>query len=106
MSLHTTERDLKNIFGKYGEIESVQIVYDRFSGRSRGFGFVYFTSTRDATKAKDSLTDVNIDGMKVRIDYSVTRGGGPYRHVFKETSPAPRSLPPRRRRSRTRSPRD
>jgi len=104
MSLHTTEKDLKRIFGTYGEIESVQIVYDRFSGRSRGFGFVYFTSTRDATKAKDSLTDVNIDGMKVRIDYSVTRGGGPYRHVFKEASPPPRSPPPRRRRSR--SPRD
>jgi RNA recognition motif-containing protein len=54
MSLHTTERDLKSVcflsiaiydflsklFGKYGDVESVQIVYDRFSGRSRGFGFV------------------------------------------------------------------
>jgi len=82
MSLHTTERELKHIFGKYGDIESVQIVYDRFSSRSRGFGFVYFTSTKDATKAKESMTDAVIDGMRVRVDYSVTRGGGPYRHVF------------------------
>jgi len=47
---HTSERDLRKLFGEYGEIESVQIVYDRFSGRSRGFGFVYFTSTKDATR--------------------------------------------------------
>uniref|UniRef100_A0A183CHI1 RRM domain-containing protein n=1 Tax=Globodera pallida TaxID=36090 RepID=A0A183CHI1_GLOPA len=77
MSLHTTERDLKHLFGRYGEVESVQVVYDRYSGRSRGFGFVYFTSTKDATRAKDHMVDAVIDGMKVRVDYSVTRGGGP-----------------------------
>uniref|UniRef100_A0A915N187 ethanolamine kinase n=1 Tax=Meloidogyne javanica TaxID=6303 RepID=A0A915N187_MELJA len=60
-----SERDLRKLFGEYGEIESVQIVYDRFSGRSRGFGFVYFTSTKDATRAKDHLMDTVIDGMKV-----------------------------------------
>jgi transformer-2 protein len=82
MSLHTTERDLKKIFGQYGEVESVQLVYDRYSGRSRGFGFVYFVSTRDATKAKESLMDAVIDGMRVRVDYSVTKGAqkNPSRH--------------------------
>uniref|UniRef100_A0A914KRJ9 RRM domain-containing protein n=1 Tax=Meloidogyne incognita TaxID=6306 RepID=A0A914KRJ9_MELIC len=84
MSLHTSERDLRKLFGEYGEIESVQIVYDRFSGRSRGFGFVYFTSTKDATRAKDHLMDTVIDGMKVRVDYSVTRGGGPYKEKKSE----------------------
>ena len=39
--------------------------------------FSYFTSTRDASKAKDQMQDAVIDGMKVRVDYSVTRGGGP-----------------------------
>lgn len=50
MSLNTTERDLKRIFGEYGEIESVQLVYDRYSGRSRGFGFVYFETTKEAIR--------------------------------------------------------
>lgn len=50
MSLNTTERDLKRIFGEYGEIETVQLVYDRYSGRSRGFGFVYFQSTKEAIR--------------------------------------------------------
>lgn len=55
MSLSTTERDLKRIFGEYGEIETVQLVYDRYSGRSRGFGFVYFESTRDAIRASSYI---------------------------------------------------
>ncbi|KAL3070821.1 hypothetical protein niasHT_037797 [Heterodera trifolii] len=99
MSLHTTERDLKHLFGRYGEVDSVQIVYDRLSGRSRGFGFVYFTHTKDAARAKENLVDAVIDGMKVRVDYSVTRGGGPHRHVRKSFSRSP----VRNNRSRTRS---
>ncbi|KAL3075730.1 hypothetical protein niasHS_012560 [Heterodera schachtii] len=99
MSLHTTERDLKHLFGRYGEVDSVQIVYDRYSGRSRGFGFVYFTHTKDAARAKENLVDAVIDGMKVRVDYSVTRGGGPHRHVRKSFSRSP----VRNNRSRTRS---
>jgi len=89
MSLHTNERDLKSLFGKYGEVESVQIVYDRYSGRSRGFGFVYFTSTKDSIRAKDHMADAVIDGMKVRVDYSVTRSGGPYRHMYRSPSRSP-----------------
>ncbi|KAK0407544.1 hypothetical protein QR680_019255 [Steinernema hermaphroditum] len=89
MSINTNEKDLRDIFGSYGEIESVQIVYDRNTGRSRGFGFVYFASTREAARAKEALRDTNIDGARVRIDFSVTKCGGP----------------DRRRRSRSRSPR-
>jgi len=96
MSLHTTERDLKKIFGEYGEIDTVQIVYDRISRRSRGFGFVYFMTTKDSTRAKDHLKDAVIDGMKVRVDYSVTKGGGP-------GGPRGRSRSRERRRSHSRS---
>ncbi|KAL3105205.1 hypothetical protein niasHT_024099 [Heterodera trifolii] len=103
MSLHTTERDLKHLFGRYGEVESVQIVYDRHSGRSRGFGFVYFTHTKDAARAKENLVDAVIDGMKVRVDYSVTRGGGQYRHVRKSFSRSPARDNRSRTRSRSRS---
>ncbi|VDM38534.1 unnamed protein product [Toxocara canis] len=74
MSLNTTERDLKRIFGEYGEIETVQLVYDRYSGRSRGFGFVYFQTTKEAMRAKEHLRDAVIDGMRVRVDFSVTKG--------------------------------
>lgn len=48
LSIYTQERDLKEVFGKYGPIEDVQIVYDAQTGRSRGFCFVYFENEKDA----------------------------------------------------------
>ena len=63
MSLYTTERDLREVFSKYGPIADVSIVYDQQSRRSRGFAFVYFENVDDAKEAKDewSLMDVELD---------------------------------------------
>ena len=52
LSIHTHQRDLEEVFGKYGAIEDVQIVFDAQTGRSRGFAFVYF-------KEKNSAQEVN-----------------------------------------------
>lgn len=102
MSLNTTERDLKRIFGEYGEIESVQLVYDRYSGRSRGFGFVYFETTKEAIRAKDHLRDAVIDGMRVRVDFSVTKGAPRYYRGRSPRRSRSRSVDSyRRRRSRS-----
>ena len=48
LSLYTTERDLREVFSKYGPIADVSIVYDQQSRRSRGFAFVYFENVDDA----------------------------------------------------------
>lgn len=48
LSLYTTERDLREVFSKYGPIADVSIVYDQQSRRSRGFAFVYFENVEDA----------------------------------------------------------
>lgn len=45
----TTSADLEKLFAPYGRVVDVQLVMDRFTRRSRGFGFVYFTRLRDAT---------------------------------------------------------
>ncbi|XP_013772437.1 transformer-2 protein homolog beta-like [Limulus polyphemus] len=73
LSLYTKERDLKEVFSKYGTVENIQIVYDRQSGRSRGFAFVYFDSIEDAEEAKERCNGLEIDGRKIRVDYSVTK---------------------------------
>ncbi|PIO77406.1 hypothetical protein TELCIR_00483 [Teladorsagia circumcincta] len=79
MNVDTSERDLENIFREFGEIDHIKIVRDHVTGRSRGFGFVYYHRTRDAAAAKAELKDARIDGMRVRVDFSVTSGSPFYR---------------------------
>lgn len=52
LSLYTTERDLREVFSKYGPLADVNIVYDQQSRRSRGFAFVYFETSDDAKEVK------------------------------------------------------
>lgn len=48
LSLYTQERDLRDVFSRYGDLEECNVVYDRQSGRSRGFAFIYFRNIDDA----------------------------------------------------------
>ena len=48
LSLYTTERDLREVFSRYGPLAGVNVVYDQRTGRSRGFSFVYFERIDDA----------------------------------------------------------
>ena len=50
LSLYTTERDLRDVFSKYGPLSDVNIVYDQQSRRSRGFAFVYFENREDSNE--------------------------------------------------------
>lgn len=73
LSLYTQERDLREVFSRYGTLDECNIVYDRQSGRSRGFAFVYFRNVDDAIEAKDRCSGIEIDGRSIRVDYSITR---------------------------------
>ena len=48
LSLYTGEKEVREMFSKYGPIEQVQVVYDHQTGRSRGFAFIYYEDTDDA----------------------------------------------------------
>lgn len=51
LNYSTTQEDLKGLFEKYGTLTSVNVISDKYSGRSKGFGFVEFASTEEAGKA-------------------------------------------------------
>ncbi|KAL7865189.1 hypothetical protein SRHO_G00104360 [Serrasalmus rhombeus] len=73
LSLYTTERDLREVFSKYGPLADVSIVYDQQSRRSRGFAFVYFENRDDAQEAKDRANGMELDGRRIRVDFSITK---------------------------------
>ena len=83
LSMYTRERELRDIFSHYGSIEDVQVVYDKQSGRSRGFGFVYYKNVDDAVKARDRMNGQDLDGRHIRVDFSTTtRGHSPTPGIY------------------------
>merc|ERR1712141_758824 len=51
----------------------VTVILDGKTGRSRGFAFVYFESQEDAKASKEAMNDQEIDGRRVRVDFSITK---------------------------------
>merc|ERR1712045_483867 len=73
LSLYTTERELEKEFSKFGPLEKVTVILDGKTGRTRGFAFIYFESVEDAKVAKEAMSDQEIDGRRVRVDFSITK---------------------------------
>ena len=63
LSFDATESDLENAFGDFGEVQSVNIIKDRETGRSRGFGFV---EMRDQEAAKQAISALNLQQIAGR----------------------------------------
>jgi len=68
LSYDTTEDSLRNLFSQAGIVESVTIIKDKMSGRSKGFGFVEMSSKEDAEKAKEMLNGKELDGRNIIVD--------------------------------------
>ncbi|KZT12632.1 RNA-binding domain-containing protein [Laetiporus sulphureus 93-53] len=72
LSIRTTERDLDDEFSRFGRVDKVVIVYDQRSDRSRGFGFITMSTVEEATRCIKELNGVDLNGRRIRVDYSVT----------------------------------
>ncbi len=72
-----TQEDLAELFAQAGKVESAVVVTDKFSGQSRGFGFVEMAEAADATKAIQTLNDTDLKGRKIKIDEARASTGGP-----------------------------
>jgi RNA recognition motif-containing protein len=64
----TTEEELQDLFSAYGPIVSVRVVADKFTGMSKGFGFVEMESEEDAQKAAESLNGSNFNGRTLVVN--------------------------------------
>ncbi|THH14865.1 hypothetical protein EW146_g5519 [Bondarzewia mesenterica] len=73
LSIRTTERDLDEEFSRFGRVDKVTIVFPvTKSDRSRGFGFIKMVTVEDATRCIQELNGVDLNGRRIRVDYSVT----------------------------------
>ncbi|MCX6790962.1 MAG: RNA-binding protein [Candidatus Gribaldobacteria bacterium] len=83
LSYNSTEDSLKNHFAQAGTVESASIIIDKFSGRSKGFGFVEMSTEDEAQKAIETLNNSELDGRSISVaearpmtDRPARTGGG------------------------------
>ncbi len=67
LNYDTQEGELRSSFEEFGEVSSVNIIMDKFSGRSKGFGFVEMDSEEEALNAINSLNDTELDGRTIVV---------------------------------------
>jgi RNA recognition motif-containing protein len=73
LSYDTTEDTLRTHFAEFGEIESVKVITDRYTGRSRGFGFVEMATEEAAQAAIQGLNGKSVDNREIRVDAAKPR---------------------------------
>jgi cold-inducible RNA-binding protein len=64
---NATEEDLRGLFSEYGEVESLKIIQDQFTGRSKGFGFIEMVNEEDAKKAIATLNGKDFNGKSLTV---------------------------------------
>jgi RNA recognition motif-containing protein len=80
LSYSTTSETLREYFAQCGTVESASVITDKFSGQSRGFGFVEMATAEEAQRAISELNGKDLDGRKITVNVSNPRtpgrGGG------------------------------
>jgi len=75
-----TEDRLEELFGEHGTVESARVITDKFTGRSRGFGFVEMSTQEEAQVAIDKLNGTDLEGRSLTVNEAKPReprsGGG------------------------------
>ena len=77
MSFDTTSSQLQELFTQYGEVRSAEVVADRDTGRSKGFGFVEMSNDGDADKAISGMNGQTFDGRSLTVNEAKPRENKP-----------------------------
>ena len=73
LSFNTASYDLEELFGQVGTVESVNLIEDRDTGRSRGFAFVEMSSDAEGKEAIEQLNGKEIDGRELKVNEAKPR---------------------------------
>jgi len=85
LAYSVTEDDLRNAFGEFGAVTSASLIMDKFSGQSKGFGFVEMPNNSEAESAIKALNETELGGRRMKVNQAKPReqrpargGGGRY----------------------------
>ena len=81
LSYSVTEEDLKEAFAPFGEVSSVRLVSDKFSGKSKGFGFVEMPSNEEAEAAIAALNEKDFKGRDIKVNQAKPKEERPQRRA-------------------------
>ncbi|MCU7904599.1 MAG: RNA-binding protein [Candidatus Thiodiazotropha sp. (ex Epidulcina cf. delphinae)] len=71
--------ELRQMFAEFGDVSNANVIMDKFSGRSRGFGFVEMSDSGDAEDAIKSLNEKEVSGRSLRVNEAKPREERPQR---------------------------
>ncbi len=73
-----TDEDLTKLFEEYGQVDSAKVIIDKYSGRSKGFGFVDMPTDSEAEQAIEELNGTEIKGRAITVNQSIERKEGEF----------------------------
>jgi RNA recognition motif-containing protein len=76
LAYSVTSSDLEALFSQAGKVESAAVIADKFSGQSKGFGFVEMSDSGEAAKAIEQFNETELKGRNIRVDEARPREGG------------------------------
>jgi len=76
LAFSVSNADLDALFSQVGQVRSATVVTDKFSGQSRGFGFVEMGSPEEAAKAIQQFNETELKGRNIRVNEAKPREGG------------------------------
>ncbi|MBM3432254.1 MAG: RNA-binding protein [Bacteroidetes bacterium] len=79
LSWNLKDGDLANLFAQYGEVTSAKIITDKFTGRSKGFGFVEMANDEQAQAAIAAMNGSAVDGRNIVVNESRPKPEGEYK---------------------------
>ncbi len=85
LAFSATEDSVNTLFSQHGTVESCQLITDRETGRSKGFGFVQMSTDEEAQKAISSLDGHEVDGRNLKVNEArpkENRSSGDFRNSF------------------------
>lgn len=74
-----TEDELREAFGAFGAVDSINLITDKFTGQSKGFGFVEMPNNSEADAAIKGLNDKQLKGRPIKVNQAKPRGERPSR---------------------------